>query len=611
MKKIYLICCLGLMLRGVVQGAAPADEIHAPYSRIMSGCAEATSRTNIAINTIRFSIFNGGDRWPYQTGGGLFNGFEVPKMSGKSLSFGGSLWIAAKDGNDVLHTSAQTYRQTSTLGISFWPGPLGIPLTAPDSINCREYDKIWQLTKQQIEQHRQQYSQPGYQAPADLLHWPAHGNAAKNHAAFLAPFADLNGNLIYEPQSGEYPLIAGDEATWHIYNDLAGGINGSGSVSMGLEIQEENFAYAAANPLERTAFVRYKIINRSAHVYDSVYFGLFSDPDIGSSMDDFIGCDVGRNLGYAYNSANDDATYGINPPAFGILQLEGPFAIPNDGIDNNRDGQTDEVATDCNGRPLPERIAMTSFIYFNNDATQTGNPRHSRHVMQYLTAQFQFAYSLVFGGNGVVGQAGGSTNVPYSFAFPGNSDPQGWGYVYAGGNATTPPFEWTESSQTGLPILGDRRFVMGNGATRMLPGDIHILTYAGIWARDSASTDSLATFNALLATADFVRAQYDSCFLSLPNVLVTSQKQQESAAGWIVYPNPVNNNLVYVRGDFDGTEPVNIRLIDMQGREKAIRLIQQTNRQLDLVLDGAAAGLYLLEIRQGNRAQQQKLFVTR
>lgn len=613
---ITLLLLLGINLTAPKKIWAGANEggSRAPTMRVMANCTPATSRTNISVNTIRFTVMGGGDKWAkVASPTNSTSGFEYPANSNKTLVYTGSLWLAAKDDNQVLHVAAQTYRQTSTLGIGFWPGPLGTGNNlGVDSMTCLLYDRIWQVNKSQINQHKTQFNQPGYQMPADIAQWPANGRTAFNEAQYLAPFADLNGNAVYEPQSGEYPLVAGDQASWHVYNAL-GGVSGSGSPPMGLEIQEENFAYVGPSLLNQAAFFRLKIINRSNRTYDSLYTGIFIDPDIGGDQDDYAGCDVGRNLGYAYNGDNDDdglSGYGLKPPVFGLLQLEGPFAPLNDGIDNDRDGQSDEIVADCDGRLLPERMTMTSFRTFNNDGTSMGNTTQARHVMQYLSGAWKDGSTLSFGGTGYLGSPG-STNVPYSFAYPGNSDPNGWGYVYAGGTATTPPFNWTEYQIGGSAspnVPGDRRFVMSNGKIQMLPGALQVLTYAGMWGRDSLSTDSAAAFNQLLAVSDYVQQQYNNCFLALPNVLTTSSATLNKQNNWTVYPNPVEDGRLYVKGDFDPTQPIQVALVDMQGRKHPVTLSTIEYQRLSLTTS-ARTGLYLIEIRQGEQRKLEKLFI--
>ncbi len=613
-QKITLLLLVGLSLtcNKTLQAKEAKEARSRPEVRVMASCAPATSRTNISINTVRFTVMGGGDKWAFVSATNN-RGFEYPANSGKSMVSGGSLWLAAKDDNQVLHVAAQTYRQFTTLGIGFWPGPLGIANNLGiDSVSCRLYDRIWQVTKAQVDLHKTQFNQPGYQTPMDIAQWPANGRVTFNESLYLAPFADLNGNALYEPQLGEYPLIAGDAASWHVYNAL-GGIAGSGSPPMGLEIQEENFAFAGPTLLEQAAFFRLKIINRSNRTYDSVYTGVFIDPDIGGGNDDYIGCDVSRNLGFAYNSDAEDGGsegYGINPPVFGLLQLEGPFATSNDGLDNDRDGQIDEITADCTGRPLPERIAMTSFLTFNNNSTLSGNPRQARHVMQYLSGAWLDGSKMTFGGTAYLGSLG-STHVPYTFAYPGSSDPTGWGYVYAGGVATAPPFSWTENQPGGIALPNmpsDRRFVMSNGKTQMLPGAVQVLMYAGMWGRDSVSSDSTAAFNRLLAVSDYVQQQYNNCFLAIPDVIFTSTANVKAPLNWTLYPNPVENGRLYVKGDFDLNKAIHLQLIDMQGRKHPLEITDLNAGRLNLYTP-AKTGLYLIEIRQGDQRMQQKLFI--
>ncbi len=610
-QKLTLLLLLGLSLANpkTINAGAPAGESNSPILRVAFNCSPAFSRTNLEINSIRATILGGGDKWPFSSSPNSRSlGFEAPINSGKSMVFAGSLWIAAKNANQVLLVAAQTYRQTQTLGVSFWPGPLGTGNNVGTNMQtCQVYDRIWKVSKSDIEQHKLQFNQATYQAPVDIAEWPGNGRAGTFEAQLLAPFVDLNNNDIYEPELGEYPRIAGDQATWHVYNAM-GNISGTGTPAIGLEIQEENFAFSGTSLLNQAAFFRHKIINRSNNIYDSVYTGMFLDPDLGGSNDDFIGCDVGRNLGYSYNSDNNDdgiGGYGLNPPTFGLLQLEGPFSALNDGIDNDRDGQTDEMTVDCDGILQPERIAMTSFRSFDNNATVAGNPSVARHVMQYLSGFWKDGTAMTFGGSGYLGSSG-STNVPYSFAYPGNSDPNGWGYVYAGGTAAAPPFHWTEQ-QTGSGaapnVPGDRRFVMSNGKVQMLPGAVQQLLYAGIWGRDSLNTDSAAAFNQLLAVSDYVQQQYNNCFLALP----TSVKKLEKST-WTIYPNPVEHGQIYVSGNFDPSLTIQVSLVDLQGRKHQITL---TSTEVDRLsfLTQAQSGLYLIEIKQGEQRKVEKIFI--
>ena len=61
--------------------------------------------------------------------------------------------------------------------------------------------------------------------------------------------------------------------------------------------------------------------------------------------DDYVSFDVGRNAYISYNGDNDDEGtegFGINPPIYDCVLLEGPAADSFDGRDNNRNDTIDE-----------------------------------------------------------------------------------------------------------------------------------------------------------------------------------------------------------------------------------------------------------------------------
>ena len=110
-----------------------------------------------------------------------------------------------------------------------------------------------------------------------------------------------------------------------------------------MEIQCQAFAYSTTDAdINNATFYQYKMIDRNSTIQlDHTYFGQSVDPDLGNYLDDFVGCDVGRGMGYCYNGDDSDAVYGISPPAVGVDILPGPAADVGDGIDNDRDSCID------------------------------------------------------------------------------------------------------------------------------------------------------------------------------------------------------------------------------------------------------------------------------
>ena len=75
---------------------------------------------------------------------------------------------------------------------------------------------------------------------------------------------------------------------------------------------------------EVSVYIDYVIINKGANVIDSAFFSFWSDPDLGGSNDDLVGCDPEDDQWFCYNSTNSDQGYGSHPPALGFRLLSGP-----------------------------------------------------------------------------------------------------------------------------------------------------------------------------------------------------------------------------------------------------------------------------------------------
>ena len=83
-----------------------------------ANCAPATARTQLELNNIRALIETGGSMWQDRSTGSA--AYEVPKGSGHTAIYSGSLWMGGKDFNGQLKIAAVMFRQ----GNDFWTGPL-------------------------------------------------------------------------------------------------------------------------------------------------------------------------------------------------------------------------------------------------------------------------------------------------------------------------------------------------------------------------------------------------------------------------------------------------------------------------------------------------------
>ncbi len=129
---------------------------------------------------------------------------------------------------------------------------------------------------------------------------------------------DLNNNGQWDPNEDK-PVIWGDQTIWCVYNDgvPADQRRWDQSEPLGIEIRQTVFAFAQSGIDGNFIIIKYKIRNTGlvASTLDSVYFGVWTDPDIGDPEDDKGGSDIQLNSQFSYNDG-PDFEYGNNPPAF-------------------------------------------------------------------------------------------------------------------------------------------------------------------------------------------------------------------------------------------------------------------------------------------------------
>ncbi|MFN0187660.1 MAG: T9SS C-terminal target domain-containing protein, partial [Bacteroidia bacterium] len=359
-------------------------------------CPNPSAQIDLDVNNVRAKIINGGDLWWNPTT--QVNTYEVPIGSSKNAIYSGSIWIGGFDASNQLLTAAQTYRQAGAN--DFWAGPISV---APGSGNlsispatCSLYNNLFAITKAEVIT----FANGGAATPA-IINWPGNGNVSSGQLPFLAPFFDANNDGVYDHTTGDYPYfnlsgnypvnqttgltecndyLFGDKSIWWVFNDIGNVKTETNSGPIGLEIRAQAFAYSATNAaINNTTFYKYQIINRSSGTLFQTHLGSWVDADLGNASDDYVGCDVGRDLGYVYNGDPDDdggGGYGINPPACGLDFLQGPLADPNDSIDNNHNGVADELGEVC---------LMSSYMYYDNiNASPLGNPNVTDDYFEYL-----------------------------------------------------------------------------------------------------------------------------------------------------------------------------------------------------------------------------------
>ncbi|PYM05586.1 MAG: hypothetical protein DMD82_10685 [Candidatus Rokuibacteriota bacterium] len=342
----------------------------------------------IDVNRIGMFVTNTGSfAWDKTT---LVAGLEFPRGSGKTAVFAAGPWIGAMVGGETrvaLSEYSDEYGPGSMIG------------GAPDDPSRPEY-KVYKLNR-------------------------VYSSAAERDAAL----ADYNAGAVPHgaPAITVQPDgsldVPGDQMTWCVYNDAdprSHGNRAGQTQPLGVEVQETFYAYDDPGPLGNTVFLRFKIFNKGANFLEQTYVGLWSDPDVGGALDDLVGADPGRSLGFAYNAYGLDAIYASAAPAVGFDLLRGPLASPS-------------------GPPLG-LTAITSYI----NGTDPNDASKSYRALQGLDAS----------GNPFVDPTTGLTT---RFMFPG--DP------LAGTG-------WIDVTPT------DHRFLLGSGPFSLSPGESEDIEYA-------------------------------------------------------------------------------------------------------------------------------------
>lgn len=447
-------------------------------SEFSNTCNAASQSADLDINNVRAKILNGGDMW-----WDLNNPkYEIPKVTDantirKNALYAGALWLGGlSKGDGNLKIAAMTYR---TFGNDFFPGTLDLSNVSTEPGRCEAWDRIYKITREDL---LLQEKSKNNELSENVLMWPAYGNnnnpVFSNQTTSLASFFDTNNNGIYEPFLGDYAILdesrdplknlpkdQPDQMLWYVYNDKGNIHSETGGIPIGVELQTTAFAFATNDEINNMTFYRTKIVNRGFETLEETYFGQWVDPDLGNYSDDYVGCDVGRSLGYCYNGDDNDEGvlgYGLNPPSIGVDFFEGPI--------------------DDNGKQL----GMSTFIVYNNSNNNDGDPRTANEYYNYLKGTFRNGQPMTYLGK----------NTKYAFDDGTNPDPSF-------------PKNWNERTARNLP--GDRRFLQSAGPFTLLPGATQKVTVGVVWAK-TTSGGATGSLNLLKVASDKAQKLFNNKF---------------------------------------------------------------------------------------------------
>jgi len=511
--RLYRPCFL--ILTGLLLATAPAHGHLPPRAgrsagtiapRFRADCDNAIAQVDQAINNVRARLTTGGDVW-WNSNDGRYIVPKVPAGTPEVSSiFAGAVWLGGVDPAGNLKVAAQTYGRNGGT-FDYYPGPLDPETGRTSQELCAKWDRFFVVKGESVQEHLRNWQKAQRDGvaydpkdiPRDIKGWPARGNEffydihrfeLPNTSQGLAGFWDQDGDGLYNPERGDFPVIEirgctnkpqfPDEMIFWIYNDAGGTHAESRGDPIQMEVQVQAFSYATNDEINDMTFQRYKLINRAVESIDSTFFAMWVDPDLGCFADDYVGCDTSRSLAFIYNEDALDGqtgcacTGGVNTYC---------AEIPILGVDYFR-GPLDEEGNE---------LGMSSFTYYNNAGVGgpppgTTDPSTAQEYYNYLSGSWRDGTPFTYGND-----AYQERTAPVRYAFTETpNNPRGWSMCSAG-----------------LPF-GDRRTIQASGPFRLDPGAVNELIVGVVWVADQVYP--CPDISKLLEADDIAQALFDNCF---------------------------------------------------------------------------------------------------
>ena len=552
MKNILIIFAL-VVCNNISLSNNEKQSYSIPYSVI---------RTQVMINANNIST------WVQNTG--TFNqdirttntpGFEWPKGSGKFAIFTAGLSMGAYV-NGGLRLATISYNGEYAPGYS----NAGMGYT---DLNF----KIYKVKKGDNAANNPDYANWGLMVP------------------YGAPYIDIDGNGQFNPLVDK-PGVKGAGQT--IYQCITDGFPenhttgegfGGGTIPLYSEMHFTAWSYDSIPQLADVQFIKMEVTNKNTLRWDSTFFGIVCDPDVGNASDDYIGCDLSRNLGYCYNGTDHDGngtgnSYGLHPPAVGIDLVKGAHSIA-----------------------LPQsELGMTSFVYFNGTGS-AGIACETDPSSQPITP-YNYLKGTKKDGTPWVNA---STMQITKFCYPGDPETNtGWteysGVIKNCGGITTGVVE------TSPP--GDRRFILNSGSLQLhvAPLDTQTFVIAQMIARGNTNKNSVTKLKQL---SDVVQTFYNNNYTigiapistTIPNNFSLHQN----------YPNPFNPT-TNIKFEIPQSDFINLSVYDLNGKlieEIVNENISAGTYEVKFSAKNLSSGIYCYRLKSTSFTEMKKMILVK
>jgi hypothetical protein len=527
------------------------------------------------------------------------NGYYVPVDENIKSIFSASLWIGGLYQGGNLHISGERFNQ---IGYNYMPGPL-----YEDNLygNCENnisnyFNRVWKINREDISEFYSNYNAgEDVSMFTDIIEWP--GTGPQGYDIELAPYIDENGDGLYNAtEHGDVPDMIGDQMLWWVTNDVISENREIDALPLGVQIEYTLYGYVYENPpnelldlINYQTFLKMKITNKSVNTYNSVYFGLFVDGDLGCPYDDYVGCDVERNSFYFYNGTEIDENctgflgYGENPPIQTVTLLNTPN-LDAPLTSNSNNGITDN-----------EQTGMSKFVYFNNSSQgghpATTDPATAVHHYNFLKGFWKDGQHLCYGGTGHP-SGGGNPDIPCDYMFFGNTDTL---FTGTNGIAVAP---WTEEDCQNSP--DDRRGLMGMGPVTFSPGEVvEIDVLFGFIPQDNQPAKGTGKFDYGYKLDTIINWFHQN---TIPSSITGIEDIEIKQPGikqtqCYIYPNPVNNELNILCEE----TIKEIKLFDLKGN--CVKRFVTNSKNLQLNIAELNYGFYFVSVKGKDFSCWEKL----
>ncbi len=434
---------------------------------------------------------------------------------------------------------------------------------------------------------------------------PAFGESWQNWSNAVAKgayFYDGNGDGVYNPvdlnSNGQWdwdedcPDILGDETVWSVYNDGVPAANRQfpDVYPQGIEIRQTVWTKYNDDLNKNVIYIRYSIVNKGtvADTLKDVYFGLWSDNDIGYYNDDLTGCSIPTRTGYTYNDG-EDSQFGVSVPVVMETFLQGPVRY----TENSNDDATNNMGNILGIHHISGAVndTMTSFTQYMNGVPGQSDPGTKEEARNYLLGENQVG-QIIDPCNWLFGSVeGGADCSTIDGHFMYNGDP-------------TIPYGWINTA----PV--DQRMMLNTGPFNLVTDQPQDIIVAYHFSRGENSLESVSL--GLEKAADL---QYNFPILGVEdrggdNVVREFKLEQN-------YPNPFSkgsgeNPLTVINFSIPRTANVLINVYNILG-QKVTTLVNKRlgpgNYKTKFDGKNLSSGIYFYTMQSGDFIATKKMIL--